>query len=41
MADITAINPRITIIKTSAIRGEGLEKWSVWLRTQLEQFSAG
>jgi hydrogenase nickel incorporation protein HypB len=41
MADIAAINPRITVIKTSAIRGEGLEEWFGWLRMQLEVFSAG
>ncbi|MHC1732371.1 MAG: hydrogenase nickel incorporation protein HypB [Bacteroidales bacterium] len=39
-ADIVAINPRITIIKTSAISGEGLEEWFRWLRMQIEMFSA-
>jgi hydrogenase nickel incorporation protein HypB len=41
ITDITSINPRITIIKISAISGEGLEKWFGWLRMQLEIFSAG
>lgn len=41
MVDMAAINPRITVIKTSAIRGEGLEEWFGWLRMQLEEFSAG
>ncbi len=41
MADMAAINPRITIIKTSAIRGEGMEEWFGWLRMQLEGFSVG
>jgi hydrogenase nickel incorporation protein HypB len=39
-ADIVVINPRITIIKTSAISGEGLEEWFRWLRMQIEMFSA-
>jgi hydrogenase nickel incorporation protein HypB len=34
IADMAAINPLITIIKTSAIRGEGLEEWFGWLRMQ-------
>jgi hydrogenase nickel incorporation protein HypB len=41
IADMAAINPRITIIRTSAIRGEGLEEWFGWLRMQFEEFSAG
>lgn len=41
MVDMAAINPRITVIKTSAIRGEGLEEWFRWLRMQLEEFYAG
>jgi len=39
-ADMAAINPRITVIKTSAIRGEGLEEWFSWLRMQFQEFSA-
>jgi len=41
MVDMAAINPRITVIKTSATRGEGLEEWFGWLRVQLDEFSAG
>jgi hydrogenase nickel incorporation protein HypB len=41
MDDMAAINPRITVIKTSATRGEGLEEWFGWLRVQLDEFSAG
>jgi hydrogenase nickel incorporation protein HypB len=41
MADIAAINPRLPIIKTSAIRGEGIEEWFGWLRVQIEMFFAG
>ncbi len=41
MVDMAAINPRITVIKTSATSGEGLEEWFGWLRVQLDEFSAG
>ncbi len=41
IADMAAINPRITVIKTSAIKGEGLEEFFGWLRVQLDEFSAG
>ena len=41
MVDMAAINPRITVIRTSATRGEGLEEWFGWLRVQLDEFSAG
>lgn len=40
MADMAVINRGITIIKTSAIRGEGLEEWFSWLRMQFQEFSA-
>jgi hydrogenase nickel incorporation protein HypB len=39
--DMATINPGIILIKTSAIRGEGLGEWFGWLRLQLEEFSAG
>jgi hydrogenase nickel incorporation protein HypB len=41
MADMAAINPRITIIKLSAMNGEGLEEWFRWLRMQLTAYSVG
>jgi len=41
MADMAAINPRITILKVSAVRGEGLQDWLDWLSKQLDLFSAG
>lgn len=41
MADMAAINPRITVIKLSALNGEGLEEWFGWLRMQLTAYSAG
>ncbi len=41
MVDMAAINPRITIIKLSALKGEGLEEWFSWLRMQLAAYSAG
>jgi len=40
ITDMAAINPRITVIKTSAIKGEGLEELFGWLRVQLDEFSA-
>jgi len=39
LADMAAINPRITILKVSAVRGEGLQSWLDWLTKQLEAFS--
>ncbi len=41
MADMAAINPQITIIKLSALKGEGMEEWFGWLRNQLATYSAG
>lgn len=41
MADMASINPRITVIKTSVTKGEGLQNWLGWLRQQIEEFSAG
>ncbi|MDZ7635820.1 MAG: hydrogenase nickel incorporation protein HypB [Bacteroidales bacterium] len=39
LADMAAINPGITILKVSAVRGEGLQSWLDWLTKQLEVFS--
>ena len=39
-ADMASINPRITIFRTSAITGEGLQEWLAWLGKQLRAFSA-
>ena len=36
-ADITAVNPQITILRVSATKGEGLGSWTDWLIRQLEQ----
>lgn len=41
MADMAAINPRITVIRASAIKGEGLQTWLEWLGRQIDEFSAG
>lgn len=41
MADMAAINPRITIFRTSAVKGEGVQEWLGWLETRLKEFSAG
>ncbi|MRR19185.1 hydrogenase accessory protein HypB [bacterium] len=41
MTDMAAINPGITVLKLSAVRGEGLPGWLGWLKKQLEIFSAG
>jgi hydrogenase nickel incorporation protein HypB len=41
MADMATINPRITIIKLSAMKGEGLAEWFRWLRMQLAKYTAG
>ena len=38
-ADITAINPGIKMIYSSAFSGEGLEEWFDWLRLQLKVFT--
>lgn len=40
MADMAAINPRITIIRTSATKGDGLHDWLEWLRVQADEFAA-
>lgn len=39
MSDMAAINPRITVIRTSATKGDGLHLWLEWLRIQIEEFS--
>lgn len=39
-ADMAAINPRITIFRTSAIIGQGMQEWFGWLSKQLKTFSA-
>lgn len=39
LADMAAINPRITILKVSAVKGEGLQSWLDWLTKQLDGFS--
>ncbi len=39
LGDMAAINPGITILKVSAVRGEGLQSWLDWLTKQLEAFS--
>jgi len=39
LADMAAINPGITILKVSAVRGEGLQSWLDWLTKQLDEFS--
>lgn len=39
LADMTAINPGITILKVSAVKGEGLQSWLDWLTKQLDGFS--
>ncbi len=38
--DIVSLNPGITIIKTSATRGEGIDEWLGWIITQLKSFNA-
>ena len=38
-ADMAAINPRITIFRTSAVKGEGMAEWLEWLRNQIKAFS--
>jgi hydrogenase nickel incorporation protein HypB len=40
MADMAAINPRITVIRASAIKGDGLQTWLEWLGRQIDEFSA-
>lgn len=40
-SDIVSLNPRLTIIKTSATGGEGIDRWTGWISDQLERFSAG
>jgi hydrogenase nickel incorporation protein HypB len=39
-SDIVSLNPGITIIKTSATRGEGIEEWLDWIASQLKSFNA-
>jgi len=41
MADMAAINPRITVIRASVIKGEGMQTWLEWLGRQIDEFSAG
>lgn len=38
-ADMAAINPRITIFRTSAVKGEGMAEWLEWLGNQIKTFS--
>lgn len=38
-ADMAAINPRITIFRTSAINGQGMQELFGWLGSQLKAFS--
>ena len=37
VADITSINPSITLFQASCRTGEGLEPWFAWLRAQVEE----
>ncbi len=39
LADMASINPRIKIFRTSALKGEGMEEWLGWLRSQLREYS--
>lgn len=38
-SDIVSLNPGITIIKTSATRGEGIDEWLDWIASQLKSFN--
>ncbi|MFZ0472363.1 MAG: hydrogenase accessory protein HypB, partial [Bacteroidales bacterium] len=33
--DLSAINPRVTLFKISATRGDGLQGWFDWMEKQL------
>jgi Ni2+-binding GTPase involved in maturation of urease and hydrogenase len=36
---MASLNPGITIIKTSATRGEGIDEWLDWIDLQLKNFN--
>jgi len=38
-SDMASLNPGITIIKTSATRGEGIDEWLEWIALQLNNFN--
>ena len=37
-SDIVSLNPGITIIKTSATKGEGIREWLEWIDAQINNF---